>query len=98
MASVRGTNIAETLLTASSRLLKWRSYGFYAPTCGRTMQKRILNLSLSVGTLQMISISPAQLARHQLSRSHNSVTFPRVDTQDYASDACDMVSLLTVVG
>ena len=28
--------------------------------------------------------SLAQLARYQLSRSHNSVIFTRVDTQDYA--------------
>ena len=44
------------------------------------------------------TIKTAQLARHQLSRSHNSVTFTRVDTQDYVSDTCDSVSLLTVVG
>ena len=39
-----------------------------------------------------------KLARHQLSRSHNSVIFTRVDTQDYVSDTCDSVSILTVVG
>jgi len=37
-----------------------------------------------------------QFSRYQLSRSHNSVTFTRVDIQDYASDKCD--SLMTVVG
>ena len=30
---------------------------------------------------------------HQLSRSHKSVTFTRVDTQDYDSDTCDSVSI-----
>jgi len=38
-------------------------------------------------------LSKAQLAECQLSRSHNSVTFTRVDTQDYASNTCDIASM-----
>ena len=36
--------------------------------------------------LLRINFGLAQLARHQLSRSHNSVTFTKIDTQAYASN------------